>query len=391
MFQSLMANRRVLTVQGRRVIVAGSTAKAADMLDIPSAATLHYMLGLSGGRYRPCISNALNVFIDLADVIIVDEYSMAAAELLEAAHCRCVEAAQHGERQFSIFAGKKVILCGDPHQLPAVCRRCKGDDCPHQPYRWQHFAAFRSVPLVTNVRQAGDEEFAELLFRMRTSLPTAADLQVLAARVVRPPTAMPEEAIIVAGLNSEVRLYNRQQLQAHHPDGVTEVAAAHTFGSSTLTAAQQADVIASLEHRCTLPSHLNFAANSPAICIRNLRNTLYNGARLTVLQLAGDRLRVRLPSGAETTISRVNESQLFGHGMVTRSQFPVLCSYARTVHRVQGETFQVPVYIDPTSFQQPGQGYVALSRAKTLSKVFFVLAEDQQLEAAMFTPHVPQH
>jgi len=58
---------------------------------------------------------------------------------------------------------------------------------------------------------------------------------------------------------------------------------------------------------------------------------------------------------------------------------------------VQGETFQVPVYIDPTSFQQPGQGYVALSRAKTLSKVFFVLAESQQLEAAMFTPHVPQH
>ena len=69
---------------------------------------------------------------------------------------------------------------------------------------------------------------------------------------------------------------------------------------------------------------------------------------------------------------RANEHTIYGHGKCSRFQFPVLPSYAVTVHRVQGCTLDGDVHILLNKeFFAEGQAYVALTRVRRLSQLHF--------------------
>jgi ATP-dependent exoDNAse (exonuclease V) alpha subunit len=68
--------------------------------------------------------------------------------------------------------------------------------------------------------------------------------------------------------------------------------------------------------------------------------------------------------------------------------FPLVVAYARTVHKVQGDTIHDPVVVDFTNMARPGQAYVALSRVVSIDQLH-ILPRGIQLTADMFTAHVP--
>ena len=69
---------------------------------------------------------------------------------------------------------------------------------------------------------------------------------------------------------------------------------------------------------------------------------------------------------------RSNQYKVYGHGTCTRFQFPILPSYAVTVHRVQGCTLEGDVHILLNKeFFAEGQAYVALTRIRRLSQLHF--------------------
>ena len=60
--------------RGARVILCGSTGKAASLLGM-GATTAHRAAGLNTGRFHPSSDPSLNLWLDLADVFIMDEAS----------------------------------------------------------------------------------------------------------------------------------------------------------------------------------------------------------------------------------------------------------------------------------------------------------------------------
>jgi hypothetical protein len=166
--------------EGKLVIACATTAKAADQLEIPGATTVHRAFGLGRGSYTPCTNSTLATYIDLADVIVLDESSMATAALLAAVNDRCLEC--DSTEALQLFAGKIVIIAGDPHQLPAVCSRCQDYDktiCPHQPYNWQHWPDLPEFDLHLNKRQAGDQAYGACCAHMRKQRLTKQLLDVI--------------------------------------------------------------------------------------------------------------------------------------------------------------------------------------------------------------------
>ncbi|GIM16138.1 hypothetical protein Vretimale_18793, partial [Volvox reticuliferus] len=135
------------TSMGKRVIVCATTAKASKLLG-DGACTVHMAFGFTGPSWIPLTNPNILMYIDLADVIVIDEVSMAKADLLQEVHQRCIDASPNSTEP---FAGKFVILGGDKHQLPAVCdRRCNEASCIHQPYRWAMWPHFREIVLQKN-------------------------------------------------------------------------------------------------------------------------------------------------------------------------------------------------------------------------------------------------
>jgi hypothetical protein len=80
-------------LQSKRVLVVASTGKAQHNLRHLGALTLHHGLGLpTSERYVPLRGRGHNIFIQLIDVLIIEEVSLVSSITLEHAHRRCMEA-----------------------------------------------------------------------------------------------------------------------------------------------------------------------------------------------------------------------------------------------------------------------------------------------------------
>jgi ATP-dependent DNA helicase PIF1 len=84
---------------------------------------------------------------------------------------------------------------------------------------------------------------------------------------------------------------------------------------------------------------------------------------------------VQFPSSnSVTTLPVIRDTVYFNHYGCpgSRCQFPILPAYALTIHRAQGLTLpHVSLYLDDSIFE-PGQAYVALSRARRLTDIHIV-------------------
>lgn len=108
---------------------------------------------------------------------------------------------------------------------------------------------------------------------------------------------------------------------------------------------------------------------------RNLdqRRGLVNGVQVICVDIRSHTVTVRLPSHEQVVLPRINfiitpnESGL--PFALSRRQFPLMPSYALTVHRVQGQTLQrLGIYFSGDVFCH-GMLYTALSRVRSWSKV----------------------
>ena len=105
----------------------------------------------------------------------------------------------------------------------------------------------------------------------------------------------------------------------------------------------------------------------------DLQRGLVNGVEVVLVKVHAGSIVVRLHSGEESVLPRLNfiiDPQDSGLPFVLhRRQFPLIPSYALTVHRVQGQTLRsLGIYFSGDVFCH-GMLFTALSRVRSWSHV----------------------
>uniref|UniRef100_A0A0L8I5A9 DNA helicase Pif1-like 2B domain-containing protein n=1 Tax=Octopus bimaculoides TaxID=37653 RepID=A0A0L8I5A9_OCTBM len=127
------------------------------------------------------------------------------------------------------------------------------------------------------------------------------------------------------------------------------------------------------------PHELSLKSSSIVMLLRNIsiRNGLCNGTRLEMVAMHQHSIEASLISssliGRRVLTPRIKVQQSPGkscqHIKFERTQFPARLSYAMTINKSQGQTFEkVGLFLPQPVFSQE-QLYVAYSRVRKLSDV----------------------
>jgi ATP-dependent DNA helicase PIF1 len=358
--KSLVLRTLIEALPAETTAITAMTASAASLI---GGTTLHAFAGVGNGE-RP-----LSALVEMANrkrrdawrratLLIVDEVSMLAAELLD--KLEYVARAVRGNDE--PFGGLQLLFCGDFFQLPPVSR----PGAP--PARFAFWAAswgrckLRSVEL-THVYRQTDDTLIGMLNEVRVGKVSARTLATLAAceRRIDDELAMGVRPTQLFTHRADCDEINLRELAALDAPPILLRAIDSGTGARGATPTQ-------LLETCPAKAVLELRVNAQVLLLRSLDQAtgLVNGARGAVLRFERGAPVVRFACGVERRV----EPQPFlvvqdGRVVATRSQVPLAHAWAISIHRSQGLSLDCLEVSLSRAFEY-GQAYVALSRARSL-------------------------
>lgn len=363
----------------KNVIVAAPTGVAAINA---GGVTLHSLLQLP---FEPFIPNfegkkKLDFHFKLRkskiemlrelDLLIIDEVSMLRADVLDAIDYML----RRYRNNQQAFGGVQMLFIGDLFQLPPVV----------QPSEWELMKPYYGSPfffdaqvlqnnmplyieLKTIYRQQ-DQQFIDILNRIRNNCATPNDLQILNQRY-NPTFKLPEENkyIVLCTHNYKADRINSEELsRLSEKEFSFEGKITGDFAENSLPT----------EASLTLKegAQIMFVKNDAGESRR-----YYNGKLATVSRLMPDKIQVRFEDGNEMELEsetwrnvryKLNEDsgEIEEEELGAFTQYPIRLAWAITIHKSQGLTFD-RVVIDAGQAFAAGQVYVALSRCTSLEGI----------------------
>jgi ATP-dependent DNA helicase PIF1 len=314
------------------------------------------------------------------DSMVIDEISMVRADLLD-----CIDAFLrfHGPERGKSFGGVQMILIGDLYQLPPVVNR---QDLEHllQSYQSPYFfdaKCMQELPLkiieLEKIYRQSDDDFINLLGNIRSNTVSSANLQLLNTRYdPHAPLVEPGEEFTIAltTTNELADTVNAEQLR--------------TLASKQLTS--QGIVTGTFgERELPTKTSLELRVGAQVMLLNNeSRGRWVNGTlgKIKKIDLDGKdgenegTITLVLSNGTTVDVSpytwelyryffNEKKGQLDTETIGTFRQYPMRLSWAVTIHKAQGKTFdRVVIDIGRGTFSH-GQMYVALSRCRTLGGI----------------------
>ena len=382
------------------ILLTAATGVAAHNIDgitIHSAFMLNDRKTTNSNYYSLAADtlNTLQLHLEQLMVVIIDEISMVGAETLYKIHMRLqeIKGLNHSDTR---FGNVTIIAVGDLYQLPPLKDK-KIYDTPGNKYDptpislhqslWQENFNFHEL---TQIVRQKDQHFAQLLNRVRKAQITPDDELILKSRI----TTLDNpnhftSALHVYGTNQQTDQYNSTMLQKLTTQK-------YIIKSSDITKDRNtAQVNLSFEGKKRaetggLAGTLTVAENAFVRLTSNIdvADGLANGVRGIITRIITDNqgcvttILVKFDDkkvGQKAKAASQYKSQyphavpIYRHGVpfqyknitVFRSQFPLILSWASTIHSVQGLTVD-RIVVDLSKIFAAGQAYVALSRVKTL-------------------------
>jgi len=228
-----------------------------------------------------------------------------------------------------------------------------------------------------------DPEHFAMLGRIRVGAMTAADIAKLRSRVVAHETYRKKilngelfetiKPTRVFSLKQDVEGINQQELQSLEGE-------AFIF-EATDTVIPKPDSKGRIQYRVEdirqdyidfmdtiAPVECLFKVGAQVMLTKNLsvETGLVNGSRGVIEELHEERIVVLFKSGLHVDIVPYRYEYEDEKAVCIREQFPLVLAYAMTVHKSMGATLDYVVADCGTSVFAPGQGYVLLSRVRTL-------------------------
>ena len=361
---------RDATGRGKTVLVAAPTGKAARNVN---GSTIHSIfrahIGIIGPEeiFKGKRDKKGNYYIDMADLIVVDEVSMVRHDLF-AAMLRSIAAAEERSGRH-----KQVIVVGDFFQLPPVLVD-KEEDKYNQMYGDYLFAfeggllnGFFSVKLKEKVRQKDDDDFAFILDRLREG-----DSGVLEEL---PVSKASKTACFLCALNKQADSINSQMLK--------KLKEHHVYHGKAEGRVTEEDKFAPMELEITPGARVLMTVN-------DTDKKWVNGTDATVKECHEDRIILMIGDkevSCEPVTQSITESELVEetdpNGKKRKksvpveigryTQLPCKLGWAISIHKSQGMTLE-QVNINPSGCFAHGQLYVAVSRCKSLKGIHLTSA-----------------
>lgn len=279
------------------------------------------------------------------EVLVIDEISMMAGRQLDFLNFWI----KRIRKDSDAFGGLQVIFLGDFLQLPPVRTN------PAAPYDWAFRSAawaeadFKTIRLET-VRRQNDVAFVQALSGFRVGKLRKIDADILRSRVQWFPKA---EITHLLTHNAQVDRWNKYRLE----NVAGEI---QTFNARTKGVEQAVEFAVK---NMSTPRTLQLKIGAAVMFTANDAEAGFANGQIGIVTAVGHDSIDVLTRGR--TISVEQRKWFFETIGVTVWQYPLRLAYAMTIHRAQGLTLDA-AYIDIRAAREPGQGYVALSRVRTL-------------------------
>lgn len=319
-----------------------------------------------------------------AQVLIIDEISMLASDTLSAVDMVCKAI----RRRSAPFGGLQVIFVGDFFQLPPIVKQKPAAQTPEDslyaleyeveeskaPFAFRSPAWRAAAPLVCYLSEQHRQEdgvFLDVLSSVRRGTVTEEMRGHLKKRAVRP--AGNRRVTKLYPHNANVDALNESELGSI--DGTPRSFFMRSRGAPLLVEA--------LKRSCLSPETLFLKVGAKVMFTKNNPEGEYvNGTTGEVIEfsrISGNPV-VKIAGGTLVEAKSVEWSVTDGSTVLARiEQVPLRLAWAITVHKSQGMSLDSAI-IDLSKAFEYGQGYVALSRVRTLAGLYLLGFNERALE-----------
>jgi ATP-dependent DNA helicase PIF1 len=353
-----------------RIDVTASTGIAA--LNV-GGSTIHSWAGI-GLANLPIEKIIENIFsaklskvrrrIRLARALAIDEISMISAEVLE-----ILDQVFRAVRENNTpMGGLQLVLFGDFLQLPPIMRDGASHNFCFNSNAWKSLD-LQNFVLEQAFRQ-DDDQFIKILNNLRFGILNSADKEILQSRINAVDHNCAIRPTILTTHNYKVEKINELELKK-----IPNQEIIHTAKYTGLP--ERIDFI---KRNCLAQENLRLKVGAQVMMIKNTyqKEGIINGSLGVIRDFSSKKSYplVEFSNGKVITIGpeewlveRFDEVRKEMVIEASIDQIPLILAWAITIHKSQGLTLE-KISCDLSEIFSPGQIYVALSRARSLSGVF---------------------
>jgi len=304
-----------------------------------------------------------------AKVLIIDEISMLDGKTLNLIDtvCRAVK------RSPEPFGGMQVVLVGDFFQLPPVRRQ------DEEPYKFAFeleawLAANLSVCYLTEQYRQSDSKFLGVLSAIRSGQVSEEHRQCLDGCLVNSDSPKIKNVTKFFPHNEDVHRINSEELEKIPGKSKSFVMAGRG----------KANLVEQLKRGCLSPENLELKKGAIVMFTKN--NSQKGFANGTIGTVVGfDQYEdenypiIKTRQGRQLTVEPMEWTiEENGEIVAKIEQVPLRLAWAMTIHKSQGVTLD-EAFMDLSGAFVEGQGYVALSRVRTLGGLYLAGYNDKAL------------
>jgi nucleoside-triphosphatase THEP1 len=319
--------------------------------------------------------------VEGAKVLIIDEVSM----LHHFRFDMIDRVLRHIKKSDQPFGGLQVVLCGDFFQLPPVSRLGEPEArFIYESDSWKK-GKFAVCYLSENYRQS-DDVCLSILNEIRSGeISDSAREHLMSRHVVIKDGSENSERQIDYGQEEKVKNTSVQveptRLFTHNidVDTINDIELKKVSGYETvyeMVSHGKKPLVESLKKSCLAPELLRLKKGARVMCVKNNYELGYVNGTLGVVVSCGFGVDPMIrtaatpdyPEGRLIAIPRESWAIVEDDGKIIAeiSQYPLRLAWAITVHKSQGMSLDA-VEVDLSKAFEPGMGYVALSRVRTLA------------------------